>query len=76
MADRMGYSDILYAAGVEIICDTCPVLCQTLTQRQYKTIATNSGKMAHYAPGLWKLQPVLLTVEDCAKAALEGKWGK
>ena len=76
MADRMGYTEILVKAGVEIICDTCPVLCQTLTQRNYKTIATNSGKMAHYAPGLWHLQPVLLTVEDCAKAALEGKWGK
>jgi len=73
LADRMGYVKVLEDAGVEIICDTCPVLCCTL-DRGYKTIATNSGKMAHYAPGLWKLQPVLLTVENCVKVALEGKW--
>lgn len=74
LADRMGYTKKLTDAGVEIICDTCPVLCQTLSQRNYKTIATNSGKMAHYAPGLWHLQPVLLTLEECVKVALEGKW--
>ena len=62
-------------AGGEIICDTCPVLCCTLTQRGYKTVATNSGKMAHYAPGLWNLQPVLLNTDECIRAAIDGKWG-
>ena len=75
MADRMGYVKDIAEAGGEIICDTCPVLCCTLTQRGYKTVATNSGKMAHYAPGLWNLQPVLLDTADCIRVALEGKWG-
>ena len=75
LADTMGYSKSIIDAGGEIICDTCPVLCCTLTQRNYKTVATNSGKMAHYAPGLWNLQPVLLNLEDCVRAGIDGKWG-
>ncbi|MCL2380994.1 MAG: aconitase X catalytic domain-containing protein [Treponema sp.] len=74
LADTMGYSKIIIDAGGEIICDTCPVLCCTLTQRNYKTVATNSGKMAHYAPGLWNLQPVLLNLDECIRAGIAGKW--
>ncbi len=74
LADTMGYSRIILDAGAEIICDTCPVLCCTLTDRGYKTVATNSGKMAHYAPGLWNLQPVLLNTDECVRAAIDGKW--
>lgn len=76
LATRMGYVEDIEAAGGEIICDTCPVLCCTLTQRGYKTVATNSGKMAHYAPGLWNLQPVLLNTDECIQAAIDGKWGE
>lgn len=75
LAKRMGFVDAIESAGGEVVCDTCPVLCCTLTQRGYKTVATNSGKMAHYAPGLWHLQPVLLNTEECIRAAIEGKWG-
>ena len=74
LADRMGYSAVIQEAGAEIICDTCPVLCCTLWDRGYKTIATNSGKLAHYAPGHWKLQPVLLTAEECVQTAINGNW--
>ena len=73
LGDRMGYTKDIIDAGGEIVCDTCPVLCFTL-DRGYKTVATNSGKMAHYAPGLWNLQPVILDVEQCVRAAIDGKW--
>ena len=73
LADRMGYVKAIENAGGEVVCDTCPVLCFTL-DRGYKTVATNSGKMAHYAPGLWNLQPTILDVEECVKAAINGKW--
>lgn len=76
LADRMGYGEVVRSSGAEIICDTCPVLCHTLSERGYKTLATNSGKMAHYAPGHWNLQPLLLDVEDCVKAAVSGEWRK
>jgi predicted aconitase len=72
----MGYTKKITDAGAEIICDTCPVLCYTLSGRGYKTLATNSGKMAHYAPGHWNLQPVLLSMADCVKAGLEGTWAE
>ena len=75
LADTQGYSEIILASGAEIICDTCPVLCETLSGRNYKTVATNSGKMAHYAPGLWQLKSVLLTMENCVKTAIDGYWG-
>jgi predicted aconitase len=74
LAWRMGFVQDIEAAGGEIVCDTCPVLCCTLTQRGYQTVATNSGKMAHYAPGLWHLQPVLLNTDQCVQAAIEGQW--
>jgi predicted aconitase len=74
LADAMGYSKSIIDAGGEIICDTCPVLCATLTQRGYKTVATNSGKMAHYAPGLWNMQPALLDMNECVKAAIDAEW--
>jgi len=73
LSDTMGYSKTIIDAGGEIVCDTCPVLCPTLTERGYKTVATNSGKMAHYAPGLWNLQPALLDTDECIRAAIEGK---
>ena len=69
----MGYVKAIENAGGEVVCDTCPVLCFTL-DRGYKTVATNSGKMAHYAPGLWNLQPTILDVDECVKAAINGKW--
>ena len=74
LADEMGIVKTIEDAGGELICDTCPVLCPTLWERKYRSIATNSAKMAHYAPGLWNLQPVLLTQEQCIQAAIAGKW--
>lgn len=73
LGDKMGITKVIEDAGGEIVCDTCPVLCYTLP-RGYKTVATNSGKMAHYAPGLWNMEPVMLNTEECIQVALEGKW--
>lgn len=72
LGDKMGITKTIEEAGGEIVCDTCPVLCYTLP-RGYKTVATNSGKMAHYAPGLWNMEPVILNTEECIQVALEGK---
>ncbi len=74
LADKMGYTSVIEKAGAEIICDTCPVLCPTLVDRGYRNLLTNSGKLAHYAPGLWNVQTGLIQMEDCIKAALQGRW--
>lgn len=68
LADKMGYTDIIKEAGAQIVCDTCPVLCPT-SAKGYKTIATNSAKMAHYTPGLWNVSTALIELEDCIKDA-------
>lgn len=77
MADRIGYTKIIEKAGGLIVCDTCPVLSPTkeLTKKYgYKTIATNSAKLAHYAPGQCNLLPFYGDIEACLKSAIKGKW--
>jgi len=74
LADKMGYTAVIEAAGAKIICDTCPVLCPT-SSKGYRVIMTNSAKLAHYAPGLWNVETGLIETEDCVKAAIDGRWG-
>lgn len=74
LADRMGFTGIIEKAGGRVICDTCPVLCPT-SSKGYKTIITDSGKLAHYAPGLWNVETALIETSDCIAAAVEGRWG-
>ncbi len=74
LADKMGYTTIIEAAGARVVCDTCPVLAPT-SPKGYRTLATNSAKLAHYAPGLWNLKTCLIEVQDCVKAAIRGRWG-
>jgi hypothetical protein len=73
LADKMGLTEIIEKAGARIICDTCPVLAPTST-KGYKKLLTNSGKLAHYAPGLWNLKTGLLEIEECVDAAIKGYW--
>jgi len=73
LSDKMGFSEIIKTAGAQIVCDTCPVLCPT-SSKGYKTIITNSGKLAHYAPGLWNVKTGLLQLEDCIETAVRGEW--
>lgn len=70
-ATEKGYVKIIEDAGARIICDTCPILCPT-SDKGYKRIATNSAKMAHYAPGLWNVKTGLLDIEDCIKMSIKG----
>lgn len=74
LATKMGYTDIIEKSGATIVCDTCPVLCPT-SSKGYKTVLTNSGKMANYIPGLWNVKAGLVEMDECIKAAVEGKWG-
>lgn len=72
LAAQMDCLKILEDAGVRIICDTCPVLCQTLN-RGFTNVVTNSGKMAHYIRGLWNVKSRLAQTEECIKAAVNGR---
>jgi predicted aconitase len=74
LADKMGYTKDIEDSGAVIVCDTCPILCPT-SSKGYKTIATNSAKLAHYAPGLWNVSTGLRKLEDCVNIAINGNWG-
>lgn len=77
LADRMGYTEVIERAGGVIVCDTCPVLAPTkelVKLYGYRTIATNSAKLAHYAPGQCNLMPHYGDTKACIKAAVDGVW--
>ena len=74
LADKMGFTKIIEASGARIVCDTCPVLAPT-SIKGYKSLVTNSAKLAHYAPGLWNLKTGLFQIEDCVNAAINGRRG-
>lgn len=76
-SDRMGYTRIIEQAGGIFMCDTCPVLSpvkEIAKRDSLKTIATNSAKLAHYAPGQCNLHPRYGTLENCISAAVFGRW--
>lgn len=52
-ADRMGYTDIIEAAGGTILADTCMVVAP-IERMGYSTTGVNSGKAANYLPGFCK----------------------
>jgi len=77
LADRLGLTEIIEKSGGEIICDTCPVLgpMKVLAKMYgYKTLATNSAKLAHYAPGQCNLSPLYGSLTQVVKAAINGRW--
>lgn len=76
-AERCGFKQIIEAAGGIIVTDTCPILSPmtyVAEKKGYKAIATNSAKLAHYAPGQWALPTYYGSVERCINAALTGRF--
>jgi predicted aconitase len=69
LAERSGYLAILRQAGVTLVRDTCPILGPT-SAKGYKSVSTNSGKLAHYVRGLWNVDSRLAQFADCLKTAL------
>ena len=68
-----GTAQVLEAAGVTLLSDLC--WC-SITQPQFppdaRHVLTNSGKYAHYAPGLSGRPARLASLADCITAALTG----
>lgn len=58
-ADRMGLTNIIEAAGGQVVADTCMVV-SPIEQMGYTTTGVNSGKAANYLPGFCK-QKVVFT---------------
>ena len=57
-ADRMGYTQIIEAAGGNVVCDTCMVVAP-IEEMGFEVIGVNSAKAANYVPLLsrrWALR--------------------
>jgi predicted aconitase len=61
------------AAGGHVVADTCMVVAP-VSGLGFHTLATNSAKMAVYAPAHSGLSVRFGTMERCLKAAVTGRW--
>jgi len=77
LLQRGKFIDTLLGFGVEIILDTC-VFHSPIISPDAKTIMTNSGKCAYYAPGELNVQVAFGSMRDCIRSAIEGAvcWGE
>lgn len=77
MAERMGYIKDIEEAGGVVVRETCPFLARSRViapKKGYKTLTTNSAKMAYYAPGQFGLPTHYGNLDRVMKAALNGVW--
>jgi len=71
-AKETGVLQPLIAFGARITVDTC-ILATPMLPKTIKTLMTNSGKYAYYAPGLLSTQMVFGSVSDCVESAVAGR---
>jgi predicted aconitase len=71
-AEALGYAQILKSAGGRIVTDTCTYVTPVLNPK-IKTVMTNSGKWAWYAPGNLGIETILGSVKECIASARAGK---
>jgi predicted aconitase len=70
-AERLGYVEPLRAAGGRIVVDTCTYITPVL-DGAVRTVMTNSGKWAWYAPGNIGVGVVLGSLGECVRSARAG----
>jgi predicted aconitase len=71
-ADRRGHLEPVEAAGARVLTDTCSYVTPVLAAGT-RTVMTNSGKWAWYAPGNLGVDVVLGSLADCVASARAGK---
>jgi predicted aconitase len=67
-----GHLDAIEAFGATITVDTCP-LATPMLPPEVRTVMTNSGKHAYYAPGLLRTKIAFGSLAECVASAIEGK---
>jgi predicted aconitase len=73
MATSAGLVSRIEAAGGRVVADTCMVVAP-VADLGFRTLATNSAKMALYAPSYSGLSVRYGSTEQCLDAAISGKW--
>ena len=69
IADHMGYTSIIEAAGAKFAADTCCVVAPI--QGRFNSMATDSAKACYYASGKHKFKTLFLPFEEVVKQALQ-----
>jgi hypothetical protein len=72
-ARELGYVATIEAAGGEVVADTCAVVAP-MRILGVRSMATNAGKMACYAPMHSGVQMRFGELERCLEAAVTGEW--
>ena len=74
LAEQRGDVETLEAFGVKLVTDTCwCMLHEPVIPIKARVIMTNSGKYAHYAPGLTGREMRFGSLADCVAAASSGR---
>lgn len=77
MAERVGYVRTIEQAGGVVVRETCPFLARSRViapTKGYRTLTTNSAKMAFYAPGQFGLTTHYGNLQRVMTAAIAGVW--
>ena len=72
LAGQAGVLENIETFGARLTVDTC-VLATPMLPKSIKVLMTNSGKYAHYAPGLLSTQMVFGSMADCVESATQGR---
>ena len=72
-AEAAGLVAIIEAAGGRVVADTCMVVAP-VAELGFRTLATNSAKMAFYTPSHSGLAVRFGSMEQCLEAAVGGRW--
>lgn len=73
-AKEAGYVALITQFGARFSTDICLcMLNEQMVPNHVKVVMTNSGKFAHYGPGLVNKKVQFGTTEECVRAAVEGK---
>jgi len=71
--ERDGHRQEIEASGVTIVADTCVVVTPILPGLTDGVLMTNSGKYAHYGPGIIGVESIYGSTEECVLAAITGR---
>lgn len=75
LAIQAGYISQLEEFGVQVLTDTCWCFIRDpVIKQDVKCIMTNSGKYAHYGPGLTGREFRFGSLEECIESACTGIW--
>ncbi|MHA1238850.1 MAG: aconitase X catalytic domain-containing protein [Candidatus Odinarchaeia archaeon] len=70
IADKIGCTRIIEKAGGIVAADTCMVVAP-LEEMNFKGLATNSSKAAHYVPSTCKIPTSLMETDECLRTIVK-----